>query len=114
MHLLLDQIFVFCLSVTLHGHQSPILGADVSPDGRFVLTASSDGTVRLWATTTGACHRLYRIYKRSDDHMSWIKAVKFTPAGDSFVCAGLDGRCVHLGMRALPYLLSGLTRNVSA
>jgi WD40 repeat protein len=32
----------------LRGHDDRVLSAELSPDGRFVLTASADGTARLW------------------------------------------------------------------
>ena len=32
----------------LRGHDDRLLSAEFSPDGRFVLTASADGTARLW------------------------------------------------------------------
>lgn len=37
----------------LRGHEGPVLSAEFSPDGSRVLTWSSDGTARLWNTTTG-------------------------------------------------------------
>jgi WD40 repeat protein len=33
---------------TLHGHQSWVRTAVFSPDGRFIITASTDGTARIW------------------------------------------------------------------
>jgi WD40 repeat protein len=37
----------------LRGHTSRIVSAEFSPDGRTILTASWDGTARLWESTTG-------------------------------------------------------------
>ncbi len=37
----------------LSGHQSKITAAQFSPDGTYVVTASADGKVRLWATELG-------------------------------------------------------------
>ena len=33
----------------MHGHSAPVHGIDWMPDGRSFLTASSDGTLRIWS-----------------------------------------------------------------
>jgi WD40 repeat protein len=38
----------------LEGHRQPVLDVAFSPDGRSLLTASADGTARLWDVGTGA------------------------------------------------------------
>ena len=43
-----DQIF------SLQGHRSGLKDVTWSPDGRWIATASMDGTARLWAAETGA------------------------------------------------------------
>ncbi len=37
----------------LPGHREPITGVQFSPDGTYIVTASMDGTVRLWNATLG-------------------------------------------------------------
>ena len=37
-----------CRKVVLKGHQGPVLSAVFSPDGKRILTASSDNTAKLW------------------------------------------------------------------
>ncbi len=41
---------------TLLGHADRVLSAVWSPDGKLILTASADKTVRLWDPATGATH----------------------------------------------------------
>ncbi len=40
---------------TFVGHDGPIRSLAVSPNGRFVTSASDDGTVRIWSFENGAC-----------------------------------------------------------
>ena len=42
------------LQRTLHGHAGRVTSCAISPDGRFIVSASYDGTLRVWETTTGA------------------------------------------------------------
>src|SRR2546425_10464637 len=42
-----------CLRATLSGHQSLIAAIAFSPDGRHLASASADGTVKVWNTSTG-------------------------------------------------------------
>lgn len=44
----------------LRGHSRPVYGLDFSLDERLLLSASGDGTVRLWSTEIGANLVAYR------------------------------------------------------
>lgn len=44
----------------LRGHGRPVYGLDFSLDERLLLSASGDGTVRLWSTEIGANLAAYR------------------------------------------------------
>jgi WD40 repeat protein len=48
--------------VVLRGHQEEVAAAAFTPDGRHILTASKDGTVRRWeATVEGLRRRLAQV-----------------------------------------------------
>lgn len=47
-------------SAILRGHSRPVYGLDFSLDERLLLSASGDGTVRLWSTEVGANLVAYR------------------------------------------------------
>jgi len=68
----------------------PQLGMDnitsvaISPDGRFVLTGSSDKSARLWNATTGQQIRSF------DGHASSVNSVAFSPDGKSVLTEERD------------------------
>lgn len=56
--------------IEFRGHGSDINDFDVSPDGERIVTASSDGTLRLWKAVSGEC---LAVSERLDtlDQPSW-------------------------------------------
>lgn len=49
-----------CLQVFV-GHESAVTATNFTPDGRWAVTASSDGTVRIWAPKTGMSKHVFRL-----------------------------------------------------
>jgi len=81
--------------IELKGHQGYVISADFSPDGKKTVTASYDGTARIWDAETGKeIHRL-------KGHTSWaswwmgetndINSAAFSADGKKIVTAGDDG-----------------------
>lgn len=49
-----------CLQVFV-GHESGVSAGGFTPDGKWALSASSDGTLRVWAPRTGASKHVFRL-----------------------------------------------------
>jgi WD40 repeat protein len=70
--------------VTLSGHTADINSVAFSPDGRFLVTASADGTARVWDAATGASLGELR------GHNGNVNSASFSPDGKFIVTAGVD------------------------
>jgi WD40 repeat protein len=66
------------------GHTKGITAVNFSPDTRFLITASNDGTARLYQTFTG---ELIDILVDLDGS---INVAEFSPNGDYVVTAGTN------------------------
>lgn len=66
------------------GHTKSVNFAEFSPDGQLVVTASSDGTAKIWSTSSG---KLLLDLKGHTDHVS---AAKFSPDGTFLLTASWD------------------------
>jgi len=87
-------------------HGAYINHAKFSPDGRAVLTGSTDGTVRLWRTGTGAPltppmrHSSTNYPTGGFSFLTWTRglgaesALGFSPDGTQVLCAGWDHKLV--------------------
>lgn len=75
-------------TVTCKGHTNAIWSACWSADGRTLLTASADGTARLWDPTSGAEQRTF------EWGIGKIHAVAFSADGLLGAAGGADGKLV--------------------
>jgi WD40 repeat protein len=69
---------------TLEGHISSVNAVAITPDGRWVVSASADGTLRVWNLESG------RTVRRLEGHTGWVNAVAVTPDGRRAISASGD------------------------
>jgi eukaryotic-like serine/threonine-protein kinase len=85
----------------LAGHTDQVNSARFSGDGRFLLTASGDRTVRLWDVAARECVRVF------EGHSDEVFCAEFHPAGNRIASSGRD-RAVYLWDRASGTLVARL------
>jgi len=59
-------------------------GCAISPSGDFIVSASSDQTLKVWDALTGEERRTLR------EHSNWVNGCAISPAGDFIVSASDD------------------------
>lgn len=74
--------------VVLAGHALFVRAIGFTPDGRTVMTAASDGTVRFWDAASGAPGRVF------DWGIGRVYSAAFAPGGLTCAAGGEDGRLV--------------------
>lgn len=67
-----------------YGHSEEIKSLDYSPDGKYLLSASADLTVKLWDINQGKVLKSYKV------HNNYIHSAKFSPDGKLFISCGSD------------------------
>ena len=67
------------------GHKDNVNCVAFSPDGKYIVSGSDDGTVRLWNIETGvvAC-------KPFEGHKYWVHSVAFSPDGKHIASGSMD------------------------
>ena len=67
-------------------HDFGLTALSLSPDGRFLASASGfeDPSIRIWDASTG------RMLVRLDGHTAWVCHLEFSPDGQTLISAGTD------------------------
>jgi WD domain, G-beta repeat len=65
-------------------HDSAIISAQFSPDGQRAVTASGDGSARVWDTASG------KQIGEAMKHGDWVHSAQFSPDGQRVVTASWD------------------------
>lgn len=72
-------------SKIMQGHSERISHVHISPDGKLLLTASPDSTIRIWDLATGKLQHVLV------GHTDAVTEAVFSPKGDRILSGSLDG-----------------------
>ncbi|HVU87766.1 MAG TPA: WD40 repeat domain-containing protein [Pirellulales bacterium] len=68
-------------------YTSPFISCRFDPTGRFAFASAQDNTVQRWEVTSGANVSLA-------GHESWVRALAFSPDGQTLYTGGYEGRLI--------------------
>jgi len=101
----LEQLYI------LGGHTARINDIQFSPDGKYLGTASSDGTIRLWLTDNFNAQPIVL-----GDNESWVMQVTFDAESKNVYCGYVDGLMQRWPVKIDIYaeeMCSFITRNLT-
>ncbi|KAG6032468.1 hypothetical protein E4U19_007455 [Claviceps sp. Clav32 group G5] len=75
--------------LALHGHTGPVSQVRISPNGKFIASASADGSVKLWDAATGT-HIDTLV-----GHMAGVSCLAWTP-DSNMLASGSDDKAIRL------------------
>jgi WD40 repeat protein len=68
-----------------HGHNDAVTQCDFTPDGRVLVSASDDKTVKTWNIETGL------IFRTLKGHAGWVTSIRTSPFRSQLISGGDDG-----------------------
>ena len=78
------DVIEYKLLQTLTGHNARVWSASYSPDGRKIVSASDDKTIKIWDANMEKC------LQTLTGHTSWVVSASFSPNGAKVVSASND------------------------
>jgi WD40 repeat protein len=75
------------LVATLRGHKEAVYGVAFSPDGKLLVTASGDPSIKVWRLADG---KELKTFAGPNGHKQLVLAVALRPDGAEFATAGAD------------------------
>ena len=81
----------FGLVSSLGGHRDAVSDCAISPDGSFIVSASWDGTLKIWEMQGGGWEWAKKERRILAGHTDKVSACDISPDGDLIVSASFDG-----------------------
>ena len=85
---------------TLSGHSNCVFSVAISPDGKTLVSGSSDKTIKIWRLDTG------ELLRTLTGHLEWVRAVAISPDGQTLV-SGSGDHSIKIWDLATGQLLTG-------
>ncbi|WP_422135387.1 F-box/WD repeat-containing protein [Endozoicomonas sp. ALD040] len=92
---LMSECETFVLDTTTINEANCVNSASLSVDGRHLVTASDDGTAKIYVKTAAGSWELIDIIR----HTSKVNSASFSPDGSYVVTASNDGRAIIYGYK---------------
>lgn len=71
--------------LTINGHSGFVMSALFSSDGKKILSASADGTAKIWDANDG------KLLRSFEGHKDSVRSAAFSPDNNKIITASLDG-----------------------
>jgi len=92
---------LYRLENVFRGHTHAVLRACFSSDGKHIVSASKDDTIRVWSAETGSPTAVYQ--NLGEFHYSWnLKTLEVSPDGMHILSVYNDYRTSHIQIWAMP------------